>query len=994
MSSSLRLKQAIHIALFCGATTGLAFAGQAMASGQDQAAAPAQSEASAAKESTTLKAVEVTGSRIKRVNLEEAQPFIVMTKEDIKASGLTTIGDVLQTLTSAGSSLNTNLNNFGLQATRSTGQTTLSLRNLGAQRTLVLVNGHRWATSLSGVVDLNTIPSSIIDHVEILQDGASAIYGSDAIAGVVNIITMKNYEGAEVNAYTGVHNGDGHWDGLTRNYNVTFGTQSDRGGLLLSASFNEQDGISAMNRVLTATGNPGRGTTTIPQGRFMFIPPYGGDTLSPDNFPALSTGLTAALCPARNYGSKAAPRYLPVCELTTIKGMPGTDPSHFKRLMPEDKLNTNEGSLLTTPDQRISTYASGHYQLTDGLRFSMDATFSRRHSSSQSPSPIGFAGSQDVFIPGNPTYSPFNFDLSTTAPVGPGLLIVMAKRLSGLGLRLNTQNENMVHVRSGLDGSFEMAGSMWDWDAGYAFSKATEVDTTSGIIDGNRFYVQLGDPAACAADAAKGCMPVSLFGGQTKPATAEQLAYSSYVDRFVYERSMRSLYANITNSSVFQLPAGSVGFAAGYQFISNSGSFQPGAIAMQQVNPISPTAGSTDINAVYAEVAVPLLANLPLAKAVNLDLATRRTKAQSGGNSSNNVSSRAGLTWQPTEEILLRASWSQGFRSPVIDELYSGRLSHYFSGTDPCSNYLNTGVPTYVQDACAAQGVPPSYIQGGQMHSNTFGNTALKPETTVSRTFGIVYSPDWLAGFNMNVDYYKIVLKNTIQSFGGQNILDSCYYLGVQSNCSRIHRRPNGTGDMREIDDSLTNIGGTTVSGVDVGASYVFPATSFGKFSYDLTGSYTQKYEEYFPTGTGGVTVTSLAGIERGGTIFPLGIPRWKALGTLNWRLGSWGASWSTSYVSSLIMKCSDNLDGTALSYTNLGMCSMPNLEKNHLSKNRFGARIYNDARVSFNYEPWKATFALGVKNVFNKEPPKMGFDRTVYRLPGRMLYASAGVKF
>lgn len=236
------VRNAVHKALYSilggVAVAGLAFAGQVSAADQSQSAQQSSTGASGAATSSTaagadgastaLKAVEVTGTRIKRTSVEQAQPIEVVTAAQIKQTGLTNIGDVLQALTSAGSSISTATGNWGNGGAATGGQTTLNLRDLGPQRTLVLVNGHRWVTQMNGTVDLNTIPASIIDHIEILQDGASAIYGSDAIAGVVNIITVKNFNGAEANAYTGVYHGDGHWDGLTKSASVTFGSTNGR----------------------------------------------------------------------------------------------------------------------------------------------------------------------------------------------------------------------------------------------------------------------------------------------------------------------------------------------------------------------------------------------------------------------------------------------------------------------------------------------------------------------------------------------------------------------------------------------------------------------------------------------------------------------------------------------------------------------------------------------------------------------------------------------
>lgn len=1004
MNGNTIVRDAVRTAIACGVATGFVFAGSAMAADQSQATA-ATAATNAAQ--TKLKAVEVTGTRIKRTSIEQAQPITVVTQAQIKASGLTTIGAVLQTLTSSGSSLNTQSDGGANGKAESEGQTTVNLRNLGSQRTLVLVNGHRWITDLNGTVDLNTIPSSIISHVEILQDGASAIYGSDAIAGVINIITIKNFTGAEANAYVGVYHGDGHWDGLTKNYNATVGFGNDRGNLVFSVSYNDQGGVSSANRKMSKepiyhTGVTRGGSGDPTQGAYKFIPPYGGSTSSPSNFPAASTGLTSAQCPAAQFGTKAAPNYLPLCYLTTISGTPGTVPSDFEPFDVSDQYNYAPWAYLLTPDQRFNTYADGHYDLADNLTFSLEAATGQRHSQQQAaPAPIGISASSSVLIPANESYNPFNFSLSTTAPVGPGQLLSIGRRLFENGPRVNTEDENFVHLRSGFNGFFDMGGSEWDWDAGYMFSKDTEVDTLSGQLDSNRLAVQLSGPAACQAQAALGCVPINFFGGATRPITPAMLAYASYLDRFTYHRKGQSIYADISNSDVADLPAGPVGLAFGYQYVGNSGDFQPSAIDMQEVNPPAPTSGTTSSDAAYLEIDVPLLANLPFAKLVDLDVASRRTDAKALNVSNFNTSSKAGLKWQPTEDLLLRGSWSQGFRAPDISELFAGRTGGGYQAVDPCSGYMTSGVSESTQKLCAAQGVPQSYVQvSNQLNSQSEGNPDLKPETSISRTVGFVYSPDWLSGFNMNMDYYKIIVEGTIQGIGGQNILNGCYLQDLALDCSRIHRFTNGSGDLRVIDDSVTNIGKTQVSGIDIGGSYDFPMTAAGQFKLNLQGSYTRQYDQYLPTATGGFSVLSLAGIERGSSVFPLGIPRWKAFATVDWNLGSWRASWKMRYIGPMMETCSDYLDNTPNSLTNFGVCSEPNYQNNNLSMNRMAATVYNDAQVNYSYDPWNTTFTFGINNLFNKEPPQdvnstlNSFDTSNYPIPGRFFYASVGVKF
>ncbi|MGB9430580.1 MAG: TonB-dependent receptor [Gammaproteobacteria bacterium] len=1007
MSTRNSIKQAIHLALACGVTTSLIAGPAALA--QDQNANTANT--------AQLGKIEVTGTKIKRTSVEQAQPVEIITRQQIKATGLSTIGQILQQLTASGGALNTMSNDGGNFTYSGGGQTNVDLRNLGSNRTLVLVNGKRWATGLDGTVDLNTIPAAIIDHIEILQDGASAIYGSDAIAGVVNIITVKNFTGTEANAYMGMYDGRGDgggWDGKTQSYDFTTGTGTDHSNLVFSVSYTNQDGISAANRTISKEPTFGagltRGSSATPQGRFLFIPPSTSPagTATPTNSPAASTGLTTAQCPNSNFGSVKSPVYFPFCDLTLTPGQPGTSPNQYEVWNDlTSRFNFAPYNYVLTPEERYSGYVAGHTDLADNLTFSADMVYSHRDSTQQAgPTPLFFASTSIITdIPANQKYNPFGFDLNTNIAPGPGYLALLGRRMVEGGPRIYTENENTFRFSGGFNGYFDLGSSEWDWDAGYIFSSDSELDTNYGSFNVQQVRTAMGDPALCAATT--GCVPINFFGGQTSPITPAQLAYGAYTQQNQDQNNQRIYNADISNSTLANLPAGPLGFAAGYQYLEHDGYFIPDSVAQNgydSFNPkvaVPPTSGRISENSVYAEFDIPLLANLPAVKLLDLDVASRYTKYQTF---SGNTSSRAGLKWQVSDDFLLRGTWSQGFRAPDIDDLFAGNTLLSSVVSDPCSNYTSSGVSATVHQRCAngfggVAPVSPAYTQSnGQINTLESGNPNLKPETSISRTLGFVYSPDWAPGFNLNMDYYKIELENTIQPLSGQAILTGCYVAGVLSDCSRIVR--GGIGAITILNDSVTNIGGTRTDGFDVGATYAFPSTAIGEFKAGVNATYTRNYEEIFPNPSGGALVTQLAGVERGGTVFPFGVPHWKANTSLQWTAGNWRAEWDMRYISGLTEPCSDSFDNKPLSLTNLGLCSNPNVANNSLSTNHLGQTIYHDAQVSYNYDPAKLTFTFGIKNMFNKEPPSStqqqlnSFDPTLYDVPGRFFYVRVGFKY
>src|SRR5579863_6052303 len=265
--NSNQISKAVRYALVAGAVSAMA-APAAFAA--DDATTTTTDQTANQTNTAQLGKIEVTGSRIKRTDVETAQPVTIISSKEIKATGLNSVGDILATLPQIRSILSAQVNNGN------NGQSTIDLRNLGSDRVLVLVNGRRWVSSIAGTVDFTTIPAAAIDHIEILQDGASAIYGSDAISGVVNIITVKNYNGAEANAYLGTYHGDGHTDGKAQAYDFTMGTAGDKSAVMMSVAYTEQNGLLAGDRDISKEPYVGTGSdfgsSRTPAGRFRFDP--------------------------------------------------------------------------------------------------------------------------------------------------------------------------------------------------------------------------------------------------------------------------------------------------------------------------------------------------------------------------------------------------------------------------------------------------------------------------------------------------------------------------------------------------------------------------------------------------------------------------------------------------------------------------------------------------------------------------------------------------
>jgi iron complex outermembrane receptor protein len=974
---------------------------------------PAIASAENAQNPANLGKISVTGTRIKRTSIVTAQPITEVTQQQIQNSGLKDIGQILSNLPSV---LQTQTPTTGFY---SNGTRTIELRYLGSNRLIVLVDGRRWNSNFSGITDLNQIPVSIVDHIEILQDGASAVYGSDAIAGVVNIITKKDFNGMEADAYYGIdegknskRNGGGQiWDGQTQHYSVTLGLSGDQGHFIINGSYRAVNGIPSPDRTFGnySQQTVGRGSSTTPQGRFLFNPPFGGDPTKPGNPPAAYTGLTLDQCPDSTYGTDANPLYLPYCDLTIEKGTSGQNPADYRPFTgtgPDQYFDTDEP---ISGDQDIKTiYGSGSYNIAPWISANTTVLYQRRqYKKPRSAALVFFTDPGDTITADSP-YNPFDFTMGTDIPV-PGLpanaagvpntLSGIYRRAIELGRRFNTYDTHTFRFQGGFSGSFMLGQTGWDWDADYIYMSTVENDGSHNLVNTVTLPLSLSGPAVCGK--IEGCVPLNLFGGQgvsgNGSITPEQIQYVRMTYNSSSEKDLRVIDANVTSSDIFDLPGGPLGLAFGYQHRVISADSKPSAIGRIKTsanpNPSEPEKGSYNVDAVYAELNVPVLSKLPGVNYLGVDGATRWSDYSTFGHTWN---SKVGVKYQPISDLVLRGTYSEGFRAASVNSLFSPVYTAYPFASDPCSNYGQSGVSPAVVSNCKAAGVPASYVQQNeQINTLEGGNVHLQPETSVSKTFGFVYSPSWLPGFDLNADYFHITLNDTIQSISTQTLLNNCYYLG--QGCSRVTRITNGR--ILNVRNQVTNIGAIRTAGIDVGATYKFPSTPYGDFTLRFDSTKTNFYHSFFPRPDGTQAVTSAVHYTNRQST---SIPEWKANLRLDYDYGPWSVALTAHYMSGLTYHCSDYDDNTPISLTALGFCSNPNFKNNNLSVEKPSSVHWYDAQVSY-ATPWNATVTVGARNLFETPPPRYsvglsggdGYDPYLYSdLIGRYIYGEINVKF
>lgn len=890
-----------------------------------------------AQEATNLDRISVTGSRIKSTDIETSQPVLSLTRADIEKQGVTSVADILQRVAANGAALNRTYNNGG------DGSAGVSLRNLGSERTLVLVNGRRWTTGLDGSVDLNTIPTAMIERIDILKDGASTIYGSDAIAGVVNIITKQSFDGAEANFYKGQYSaGDGEREAA----DFTLGTTTDRASLVLGVSYVNEKAVMAGDRKISAGGPPffsGQSSTGIP-----------GSYLRNDERYVILNGVETPFDP-------------------NVHGY-----------------NTAPDNYLLTPNERTSLFAVGSYNVTDNITFRTEAMYNERKSE-QLLAAMPVTGQR---LSAGSMYNPYGVDLTG-----------VARRFNETGGRSFNQNVKNWHFYGGFEGFFEFADRNFDWDVGYRYDKTDQNDLTYGLFNKQRLAEAYGPSAirdgkaVCLNSAGAiipGCSPINPLGGMGS-ISQEALDYTSFTAHDSASLVSKGYYANISGEIV-QLPAGALGFAAGYEYRKESGQFDPDAFiasGLSTGNGAAPTKGGYDLDEFFLELSIPVLADLPGAKLLDFSAATRYSKYSNFGNTTNN---KFGFRWKPIDDLMVRGNYSEGFRAPSINNLYRGDADSFETYIDPCSSTSGrrTGA---VAAQCAAEGVPIGFVQpgagsGAKQTPEPFtwqANPNLKPETSTSKTLGLVWSPSFVQGLNVTLDWWQIKIEDAITRPAIQDIMDRCYGGTAQeqaANCGLITRDPNyGSTNQRytitNVNMPLQNLASYKVEGWDLGILYKLPETSIGQFTITLDGTYLSKWD---------TKSTQDAPIEGRQGRYLDQDPYWRIRSNLyvDWSYGDFGVNYGIRYKSGMTEPCP--FDPVEEPET-FAYCSDGAKGTNHI-----GATTYHDIQFRYN-TPWKGTIMVGLNNAWDKSPPVSYYTSynmfdPQYDLPGRYMYMQYKQKF
>ena len=901
---------------------------------------------------TTLDRIEVTGSRIRTVDTETAQPVLTIGRDEIEKQGFKSVADILQNVTAAGSPAISRAQ--PLSSGEMVGGYYIDLRNLGTQRTLVLVNGKRLGASVSGYQDVSQIPTVMVERIELLKDGASSIYGSDAMAGVINIITRSGFEGAEASAYLGQYS---QGDGQKETYDFIMGFSGDRGSLTLGVEYSKEEGVWAKDRWFSKYSrtdrNPTAGWTTVSQwgvlqsGGTNYVLDRGADPFNFGNFHVLD-------------------------------GTPVTG----------DVSNSNEQMHLLTPTERRSVFINGKFDITDNVRFNTDVLYTRRESQAQvagyplQSSAYGLMMSADSYY--NPLGNQWN--------PGAGQEVGFIHR--GWEVPRVSNNQLTTYRFTGaFEGSFEVGERYFDWDVGYLYNNAELVQRQTGNFrisaveqaTGESFYnpntgrVECGNlagltdpnnPNPAYGAGPGGCVPWNPFiaagrtgnGGIT--GNADLMAFLFPTSHATGEVESTSYFANLTGS-LFALPAGDLGFAVGYEHRNEKGTFEPDALAQTGDSTdlaAGPTGGGYSVDEVYAELNIPVLADLPGAQELTFNVATRYSDYSTFGDTLN---SKFGFKWKPIDSLLVRGTWSEGFRAPTIADLYGGGSQSFEYFTDPCDTVYGHAATSAATLARCAQDIAnaASYrqlkqgfepVEGPDEQSpvpfNSGSNPNLMPETSTSKTLGVVWSPGFAEGLNVALDWWAVKVENTIVDDTPTDQLNDCYILGIAERCNSFTRDPV-LGYVNNLSYGGRNSGYLDTEGYDVEATYRWDTGSFGRFDFNWQTTYVSKYE-YKTTNDANQPVN----IDNGwGSYF-----RIRSNLSTNWTMGDFGIGWNMRYYSGTKEACY-----YATRCSEPGFISPDPTKVNPLGANRMGANTFHDVQVRWD-APWNATIAIGANNVFD----------------------------
>lgn len=988
-------KRSFRRTFLCGVAFGaLSVTGAAWAQGADvdtEEEVEVISEAPSSEGEARQEKITVTGSLLGRNEYTSSSPIQVITADTATLQGLVDTAAILQSSSVASGSTQINGNFGGFVVEGGTGVNTVSLRGLGAQRSLVLFNGRRLGGAGTqgqvGAVDLNVIPKSAINRIEILKDGASSIYGSDAVAGVVNVITRRQVEKPELNVSIDMpFEGGGEVYAIDGAYGLNF----DSGSVVFSGSYEKFEALRAGDRdFLSCAADYLFDPDTGEQRYLEDTRPDGLGAAGPKCYNILSSVFDDASGNRRWVYDAALGTWRPRVGDTT--GGSSTNPVTPEMTAETPNDDPRFGQSMIIPEtERASIFITADYDFGPAEFFG-DFLYTNRQTKQE--------GFRQLF--------PWIHPINPIHPTGIGYARPITMMPSKYEIDID-----YISVNGGLRGDFGSTGflSTWDWEVSGAYSKSdgsytyytmpinrvvddndggeniwgvgnnnrpTAINVSDGL-GGFQTMCPTNESAAAFANAMRDDLPLPaityeecltidyfsddfLYGNLTP----EQLAFLQVPDtgNTIYKQTTLS---GLVRGELFTLPAGPVGVALGVEHRQFEIDDKPGFYSRNNLqwgfSSAVDTQGEDKVSEIFGEVEIPVVKGKPLFEDLTVNLSGRYFDYDSYGSDS---VYKAGLNWQLNPMFRVRATHGTSYRAPALYELYLGNSTGFQGQTviDPCD--WSGGAPTNPQIVanCTAAGLA-GYVPSGSSALVIAGGGAgeLDAETSDASTIGIVFTP---VGVNLSLalDYFEIEIENQVTRLGAASILEGCYgsqqaidpATGLPNDplCSLFVRDSDPTSprfnQILEVDDSYVNVSSQTTSGLDLTGRYEHEF-SFGDLAFDVQGTWTFDKEELLFPGS------SFPADQYNGLI---GNPSFTANARLQFKRGDWRYNWFTEHVG---RTNNERLSGG----TDFPLGSRgPGLFRYKMHNEVYWEHGFS---VQYTTDTWSAT--AGISNVFDEAPP------------------------
>ncbi|MDX3911383.1 MAG: TonB-dependent receptor [Sphingobium sp.] len=977
----------------------------------------------------------VTGSRIARPTLDSPIPVTSLTSADLTRTGGTVVGDVLNDLPSLRSTYS---QANSTQFLGTSGLNLLDLRGLGVSRTLVLVNGRRHITASEGefLVDSNTIPTDLIDRVDIVTGGSSAVYGSDAMAGVVNFVLKRDFEGISLNAQSGISSkGDRGTYRLSGTYGLNFG--EGRGNVALSLEYNNADlvtysdrpsltGALAGRRQFQLVDNPSQ-DNNIPDRSFLtgvhsFGYDNGGNFVAYNGGSLLSCG-TGAVAACRENGF---PRVFGFNSDGSLREYDyGTDfrPAGSGNNQNGDGAVLNDRSTLNPSLERYVANLVAHYDVSDAFRPFIEAKFVRVKSFNQGAPTFGQGGEQGTVASedddGNPIRIPAASDvyLGSGEPIffdnaylQPGAAATIRSLLpagaeffrlnrnnNDLGTRDEYDRRDTYRIVVGAEGTFN---DDWRYDVSVNYGKFK----SRAVFYNNRIESRFHNAADAVFNGAgqivcrinqatvtdPACVPLNLLGNG-----APSQAALNYINTTSYRTGSASEFvinANVVGdtSQWFELPGGPVRFAIGGEYRREKAQYsyddfvQAGDTFLNAIPDFNPP--SFAVKEAYGELDVPLLRDTRFAQELSINGAVR--VADYKGSTGTVWAYNGGAIYAPVRDVKFRVNYSHSVRAPTLGDLYSSPSQNFDLLDDPCDiNFIDKGRSTRAAN-CAAAGVPAGFVnsvaRAGSTEFLSGGNPDLTAEKSRSWTYGVIVQPSFIPGLSITADYYDIKISKVISSVDAQTILDACYDAASLDNqfCNLINpRQSNGLFARPALLQSTVNFAALVAKGIDVDAAYTHNFDADNRLALRVVGTWVRTRTDY-PYLDNPEQPERVKG--------ELGDPIWNVNASIDYTHKNLTLGYQLRYIGR------QSITDWEAQHDTYGV---PALNPNYADVVYYPRVFYHSVRASFDMDK-RFNFYGGIDNLTDKKPPygllgngSIGDGDAIYDNIGRFMYVGVSVK-